>query len=331
MSVVNSHLLVGASLALTDLSVVDPCFWEVAPVLDRYVIRRCAVHVRSSRDRVGFEHMALSEPALHHAGRRAASPGNGPVRLRVWAGNAVGTSLCTGRRRAARMGLPAAGPSGGPPQHAIGVPVPGGAFLLVPVLGRTQCQRARLYRPQRHDGLCRAARGSGALAAKFRELRTWCDWAARPGVASIQLLAGAAGSSKSLGSGLIWADAWNYLLKYLFVSAVAAGRLGPDWGGGSGRGPRPRLGCRKHWLRTWVCRAPPSKFIRYLLFRGLPMGSPTIPASWHCLASRVQICNRKHRRHERVQRHRRTQRGQIPWTPLSARMKKTLDICFLGW
>ena len=29
LSVINSHLLRGAALVLTDLSVVDPCFWEL--------------------------------------------------------------------------------------------------------------------------------------------------------------------------------------------------------------------------------------------------------------------------------------------------------------
>ena len=98
------------------------------------------------------------------------------------------------------------------------------------------------------------------------------------------------------------------LLADLGLSAAAAGSdetVGCRW-----KGTKTSPWLPKHWLRTWVCRAPPSKFILYLLFRGLPMGSPTIPASWHCLASRVQICNRRPR-HERVQRHRRTQRRGI--------------------
>ena len=49
MSVVNSHLLVGASLVLTDLSVVDPCFWELGPHRKSDIVRRRALHLRPPR------------------------------------------------------------------------------------------------------------------------------------------------------------------------------------------------------------------------------------------------------------------------------------------
>ncbi|YCK83064.1 AMP-binding protein [Arthrobacter sp. D3-18] len=134
MSVVNSHLLVGASLVLTDLSVVDPCFWDL--VRSRGVTSFAAVpYTFDLLDRVGFEHMDL--PSLRYitqAGGRLA-----PERVRSYAelGRKRGWDLFVmyGQTEAtARMAyLP-------PDQavvhpHAIGVPVPGGAFRLEPVPG----------------------------------------------------------------------------------------------------------------------------------------------------------------------------------------------------
>lgn len=134
MSVVNSHLLVGASLVLTDLSVVDPCFWDL--VRSRQVTSFAAVpYTFDLLDRVGFEHMDL--PSLRYitqAGGRLV-----PERVRRYAelGQKRGWDLFVmyGQTEAtARMAyLP-------PDQavvhpYAIGVPVPGGAFRLEPVPG----------------------------------------------------------------------------------------------------------------------------------------------------------------------------------------------------
>ena len=134
MSVLNSHLLVGASLALTDLSVVDPCFWDLCR--SRRVTSFAAVpYTFDLLDRVGFKHMDL--PSLRYitqAGGRLA-----PERVRCYAelGQKRGWDLFVmyGQTEAtARMAyLP-------PDQavvhpHAIGVPLPGGAFRLEPVPG----------------------------------------------------------------------------------------------------------------------------------------------------------------------------------------------------
>ena len=134
MSVVNSHLLVGASLALTDLSVVDPCFWDLAR--SRNVTSFAAVpYTFDLLDRVGFEHMDL--PSLRYitqAGGRLA-----PERVRSYAelGRKRGWDLFVmyGQTEAtARMAyLPPDQAIAHP--HAIGVPVPGGAFRLEPVPG----------------------------------------------------------------------------------------------------------------------------------------------------------------------------------------------------
>ncbi|MFB9653432.1 AMP-binding protein [Pseudarthrobacter sp. NPDC092184] len=139
MSVVNSHLLVGASLALTDLSVVDPCFWEL--VHTENVTSFAAVpYTFDLLERVGFEHMDL--PGLRYitqAGGRLD-----PDRVRSYAelGRRQGWDLFVmyGQTEAtARMAyLPPDLAAEHP--HAIGVPVPGGSFRLEPVPGLDACE-----------------------------------------------------------------------------------------------------------------------------------------------------------------------------------------------
>jgi acyl-CoA synthetase (AMP-forming)/AMP-acid ligase II len=134
MSVVNSHLLAGASLALTDLSVVDPCFWEL--VRTENVTSFAAVpYTFDLLDRVGFADMDI--PSLRYitqAGGRLA-----PDRVRSYAelGRRQGWDLFVmyGQTEAtARMAyLPPDQATENP--HAIGVPVPGGSFRLEPVPG----------------------------------------------------------------------------------------------------------------------------------------------------------------------------------------------------
>lgn len=134
MSVVNSHLLVGASLALTDLSVVDPCFWDL--VRTESVTSFAAVpYTFELLDRVGFEHMDI--PSLRYitqAGGRLA-----PERVRSYAelGRERGWDLFVmyGQTEAtARMAyLPPDLAAEHP--HAIGVAIPGGEFRLEPVPG----------------------------------------------------------------------------------------------------------------------------------------------------------------------------------------------------
>jgi acyl-CoA synthetase (AMP-forming)/AMP-acid ligase II len=134
MSVVNSHLLAGASLALTDLSVVDPCFWEL--VRTENVTSFAAVpYTFDLLDRVRFADMDV--PSLRYitqAGGRLA-----PHRVRSYAelGRRQGWDLFVmyGQTEAtARMAyLPPDQAAEHP--HAIGVPVPGGSFRLEPVPG----------------------------------------------------------------------------------------------------------------------------------------------------------------------------------------------------
>ncbi|MGN9779494.1 AMP-binding protein [Micromonospora sp. H33] len=132
LSVVNSHLVRGAALVLTDLSVADACFWEL--FRDARATTFAGVpYTFDLLDRVGFAAMDL--PHLRYvtqAGGRLA-----PERVRRYAelGRRAGWDLFVmyGQTEAtARMAYL-------PPDLAldhpatIGVPVPGGAFRLAPV------------------------------------------------------------------------------------------------------------------------------------------------------------------------------------------------------
>ncbi|RYU13368.1 AMP-binding protein [Nocardioides iriomotensis] len=132
LSVVNSHLAAGATLFLTDLSVVDACFWEAVRA-HRVSSFAGVPYTFDLLDRVGFAGMDL--PSLRYvtqAGGRLA-----PERVRAYAeaGQERGWDLFVmyGQTEAtARMAyLPPdlAVASAG----AIGVPVPGGSFRLEPV------------------------------------------------------------------------------------------------------------------------------------------------------------------------------------------------------
>lgn len=72
LSVINSHLLRGATLVLTGLSVVDPCFWEL------FRQQRCTSfaavpYTFELLDRVGFDDMDLPDlRCITQAGRRLA-------------------------------------------------------------------------------------------------------------------------------------------------------------------------------------------------------------------------------------------------------------------
>ncbi|MFC7847510.1 AMP-binding protein [Arthrobacter sp. NPDC057388] len=134
LSVINSHLLRGAGLVLTGLSVVDPCFWELFRTREATAFA-AVPYTFELLERVGFAEMDL--PALRYvtqAGGRLA-----PERVRDYAdlGHRKGWDLFVmyGQTEAtARMAyLPPALAAEHP--GAIGVPVPGGAFRIDPVPG----------------------------------------------------------------------------------------------------------------------------------------------------------------------------------------------------
>ncbi|MDQ0620748.1 AMP-binding protein [Arthrobacter globiformis] len=134
LSVINSHLLRGASLVLTDLSVVDPCFWDLFRAGGATSFA-AVPYTFELLERVGFAGMDL--PGLRYvtqAGGRLA-----PERVQSYAelGRRKGWELFVmyGQTEAtARMAyLPPALAAEHP--GAIGIPVPGGAFRIEPVPG----------------------------------------------------------------------------------------------------------------------------------------------------------------------------------------------------
>ncbi|MEV7605108.1 AMP-binding protein [Paenarthrobacter sp. NPDC089322] len=134
LSVVNSHLIRGAGLVLTDLSVVDPCFWELFRE-QRATSFAAVPYTFDLLERVGFAEKDL--PHLRYvtqAGGRLA-----PEKVRSWAATGVqrgwdlfvmyGATEATARMAYLPPDLAIA--------HAgsIGVPVPGGTFRIDPVEG----------------------------------------------------------------------------------------------------------------------------------------------------------------------------------------------------
>lgn len=131
LSVINSHLLCGASLILTQLSVTDPQFWQL--FTDQRATSFAAVpYTFELLDRVGFERKPL--PHLRYvtqAGGRLA-----PDRVRHYAqlGQRDGWELFVmyGQTEAtARMAYLPPHLAAEHPQ-CIGVPIPGGSFRLDP-------------------------------------------------------------------------------------------------------------------------------------------------------------------------------------------------------
>ncbi|MGX8910014.1 AMP-binding protein [Streptomyces netropsis] len=136
LSVLNSHLLRGAGLILTDLSVADPRFWDLFRA-HRGSTFAGVPYTFDLLDRVGFADMRL--PHLRYitqAGGRLA-----PERVTHYAalGRRAGWDLfvmygqteATARMAYLPPGLAAAHP------RAIGVPIPGGSFRLRPLADQT--------------------------------------------------------------------------------------------------------------------------------------------------------------------------------------------------
>ncbi|KMO78522.1 AMP-binding protein [Mycolicibacterium chlorophenolicum] len=172
LSVIHSHLLVGAALILTDLSVAEPAFWEL---FDR---RRGTTfagvpYTFELLDRVGFAEMRL--PHLRYvtqAGGRMP-----PERVRRFAamGGRRGWDLVVmygATEATARMAyLPADLAHSHP--HAIGRPIPGGSFTIEPLDGWPDDDTGELvYRgPNVMMGYAEQA-GDLALGATVDALRT---------------------------------------------------------------------------------------------------------------------------------------------------------------
>jgi acyl-CoA synthetase (AMP-forming)/AMP-acid ligase II len=132
LSVVHSHLLAGATLILTDLSVVDACFWDLFREAGGTTFAGVP-HTFDLLDRVGFATMRL--PGLRYVTQAGGRLAPEIVRRYAELGRSQGWDFYVmyGQTEAtARMAylppdLAAARP------EAIGVPIPGGAFTLEPV------------------------------------------------------------------------------------------------------------------------------------------------------------------------------------------------------
>jgi acyl-CoA synthetase (AMP-forming)/AMP-acid ligase II/acyl carrier protein len=134
LSVINSHLLQGAGLVLTGLSVVDPCFWDLFGTHGGTSFA-AVPYTFELLDRVGFAEMDLPHlRCVTQAGGRL-----GPERVRHFSmlGRRRGWDLVVmygATEATARMAYL-------PPELAeempetIGIPVPGGAFRIDPVPG----------------------------------------------------------------------------------------------------------------------------------------------------------------------------------------------------
>jgi acyl-CoA synthetase (AMP-forming)/AMP-acid ligase II/acyl carrier protein len=134
LSVVNSHLLRGAGLVLTDLSVVDPCFWELFQASGATTFA-AVPYTFELLDRVGFAKMDL--PRLRYITQAGGRIAPESVRRYAELGQDRGWDLVVmyGQTEAtARMAyLPPHLAARYP--ESIGVPIPGGTFRIDPVAG----------------------------------------------------------------------------------------------------------------------------------------------------------------------------------------------------
>ena len=134
LSVIHSHLLRGASLVLTDLSVVDPCFWDLFRS-SRATTFAAVPYTFELLDRVGFTEMDL--PSLRYVTQAGGRLAADVVRRHAEIGRRRGWDLVVmyGQTEAtARMAYLPPELAGVHPE-AVGIPVPGGSFRIEDVPG----------------------------------------------------------------------------------------------------------------------------------------------------------------------------------------------------
>ena len=129
LSVINTHLLRGASLVLTDLSVVDPCFWDLFRSSGATAFA-AVPYTFELLDRVGFAEMDL--PTLRYVTQAGGRLAPDTVRRYAETGSRRGWDLVVmyGQTEAtARMAyLPPELAAEHP--EAVGIAVPGGSFRI---------------------------------------------------------------------------------------------------------------------------------------------------------------------------------------------------------
>ncbi len=129
LSVINSYLHAGASLVLTELSVVDGCFWELFKRSGATSFAGVP-HTFDLLDRVAFDQMSL--PTLRYVTQAGGRMLPDKVRRYAELGSRDGWELFVmyGQTEAtARMAYLPPALAGSQP-HSIGVPVPGGEFSI---------------------------------------------------------------------------------------------------------------------------------------------------------------------------------------------------------
>ncbi|MDQ3480168.1 MAG: non-ribosomal peptide synthetase, partial [Actinomycetota bacterium] len=132
LSVINSHLVRGAALILTDLSVVDARFWDLFRDHDATSFAGVP-HTFDLLGRVGFAKMRL--PSLRYITQAGGRLGADQVErfARLGARNGWDLFVMYGQTEAtARMAYLPPGLAASHP-NTIGIPVPGGSFSLEPV------------------------------------------------------------------------------------------------------------------------------------------------------------------------------------------------------
>lgn len=134
LSLLTSHLAAGAAVAVTDLSVVDPCFWDLVR-RQRVTTFAGVPHTFELLDRIGFA--ALDVPSLRYLTQAGGRMAPETVRRYAELGRARGFDLVVmygATEATARMAyLPPDLALNAP--HTVGVPIPGGSITLDPLRG----------------------------------------------------------------------------------------------------------------------------------------------------------------------------------------------------
>lgn len=167
LSVINSHLVAGAGIVVTDWSVLDPCLWDLAE--REHVTSFAGVpYTFDLLDSSGFAEREL--PSLRYVtqagGRLGPERVAGYARLgreRGWEFFAMyGQTEATARMAYLPPGLAESHP------HALGVPVPGGSFRIDPVAGEQRPGVGELV--YRGDNVMMGYATTAADLARGREL-----------------------------------------------------------------------------------------------------------------------------------------------------------------
>ena len=137
LSVLDAHLAVGASVVLTELSVVDPCFWRA---MARWDVTNLAgvPHTFDLIEQIGFDHLALD--ALRLVTQAGGRMHPDAVRRLAHLGQRYGWDVLVmyGQTEAtARMAYLPSDLAAVHPDR-VGVPVPGGVIEIRPVPDVTQ-------------------------------------------------------------------------------------------------------------------------------------------------------------------------------------------------